>query len=158
VVEQKIDSLLTDKFQEEEFQDCFLLEVNVHPNNKIDVFIDSDTGITFEKCQKISRYLESYLDAEGWVGEKYVLEVSSPGVSRPLTLLRQYHKNIGRRVEVSPHEGEPLEGKLVAVGDDHIVVEEKIRIKEGKKKKTEIRQSEIPFAEIKKTIVKISFN
>jgi ribosome maturation factor RimP len=158
VVEQKIDSLLTEKFQEEEFQDCFLLEIKVHPHNKIDVFIDSDTGITFEKCHKISRYLESYLDSEGWVGEKYILEVSSPGTSRPLTLLRQYHRNIGRKVEVSLDEEKTYEGKLVAVGEDFIVVEEKIRIKEGKKKKTEIRQSEIPFADIKKTIVKISFN
>ena len=84
MIEAKIESLLQDKFKEEGFTDCFLLEVKLHANRKLDVFIDSDTGITFGKCQTISRYLEQYLDEEGWLGESYVLEVSSPGVGRPL--------------------------------------------------------------------------
>ena len=100
MVESKIESLLEVKFQEEEFTDCFLIEVKLHANKKLDVFIDSDAGVTFEKCQKISRYLEQYLDEEGWLGDSYVLEVSSPGISRPLKLLRQYPRNIGRKVEV----------------------------------------------------------
>ncbi len=157
MIEAKIGSLLDEKFQEEGFTDCFLLEVKLHANRKLDVFIDSDTGVTFEKCQSISRHLEKHLDEEGWLGDSYVLEVSSPGVSRPLQLLRQYPRNIGRVLEVSLKSGGSQKGALVAVGPQSITLEEKIRVKEGKKKTTQVVRSDIPFEDIKKAVVKISF-
>ena len=157
VIESKIESLLEAKFQEDEFTDCFLIELKSHANNKLDVFIDSDAGITFEKCQKISRYLEQFLDEEGWLGDSYTLEVSSPGVSRPLKLKRQYPRNIGRKVEVALQGGESKEGTLVAVGEEEITLEQKVRVKEGNRKKMQVLQVKVPFADIKKTVVKISF-
>ena len=157
MVESKIESLLEAKFQEEGFTDCFLIELKLHANNKLDVFIDTDNGVTFEKCQQISRYLEEFLDEEGWLGENYVLEVSSPGISRPLKLRRQYPRNIGRKVEVSLAGGKNKEGMLVAVGEEEITIEEKIRVKEGKRRKVQVLQTRIPFEDIKKTVVKISF-
>ena len=106
MIVEKITDLLDKKFTEEDFSDCFLVDIKAHAHNKIDVFIDSDSGVTFEKCQKISRYLERFIDENGWLGEKYVLEVSSPGISRPLKFKRQYAKNIGRKVEVKgPRSG-----------------------------------------------------
>ena len=156
MIEGKISALLEEKFQEEAFEDCFIVEISLN-NKKLNVFIDSDSGITFEKCQRLSRYLESFIDEAGWLGEKYVLEVSSPGVGRPLKLPRQYKKNVGRKVEVSLLEGKPIEGKLIEVNEAAITVEYKRRIKEGKKKKTEVVQDNIAFEDIKKTIVKISF-
>ncbi len=157
VIEQKIESLLQSKFQEEEYADCFLIEVKHHANNKLEVFLECDTGVTFERCRQISRYLEGYLDAEGWLGEKYVLEVSSPGVGRPLQLPRQYQLNIGRKMEVSMYEGQSKTGILAAVDEKSIVLEEKVKIKEGKKKKTEIIKTVIPFDQITKAVVKVSF-
>lgn len=157
MVESKIASLLDEKFQEEGFTDCFLIEVKLHAGNKLEVFIDSDTGITFEKCQKISRYLEPHLDEERWLGDDYVLEVSSPGISRPLKLRRQYPRNIGRQVEASLRDGSKKEGLLLAVNDEGITIEEKMRVKEGKRRKTLVIQTKIPFEDIKKTVVKISF-
>lgn len=157
MVESKIASLLDEKFQEEGFTDCFLIEVKLHAGNKLEVFIDSDTGITFEKCQKISRYLEPHLDEERWLGDDYVLDVSSPGISRPLKLRRQYPRNIGRQVEASLRDGSKKEGLLLAVNDEGITIEEKMRVKEGKRRKTLVIQTKIPFEDIKKTVVKISF-
>ncbi len=157
MIEQKIESLLEQKFLEEEYQDCFLIEVKHHANNKLEVFIESDSGMTFEKCRKISRYLEGFIDSEGWLGEKYILEVSSPGVGRPLKLVRQYLLNLGRKVEVTFKEGKPKIGVLIAADEKSITLEEKVRIKEGKKKRTEILQTVIPIEEITKTVVKISF-
>lgn len=156
MVVEKITDLLEEKFSEEAFSDCFLVDIN-HSNKKLEVFIDSDSGINFEKCQKISRYLEQFLDEEGWLGEEYVLEVSSPGVGRPLKLKRQYPKNIGRKVEVFLREGETTEGVLTAVDEEGITLEAKVRRKEGKRKKTETVERIIPFTAIKKTVVKVSF-
>ena len=157
MIEQKIESLLREKLKEEEFADCFLVESKFHANKKLEVFIDSDSNMGFEKCRKISRYLESHIDENNWLGEKYTLDVSSPGVDRPLQFLRQYQKNIGRKVEVTLIEGESKTGTLVKVNSDNLYLEEKKRVKEGKKKKTQIVETEIPFEEIEKTIVKIAF-
>lgn len=156
-LEEKIHELLAAKFQEEAFQDCFLVEFNLHGTNKLEVFLDCDSGLTFEKCRQISRYLESYIDQEGWLGEKYILEVSSPGLTRPLKLKRQYHKNIGRKVEVTLNDGSTKTGILKAAGDTAITVEETVTTKEGKKKKQTAVQTELPFEQIKKTKIVISF-
>lgn len=157
MVEDKITALLEEKFREDAFTDCFLVDLKLHAHNKLDVFLDCDFGITFEKCQQISRYLEQYLDEEQWLGEKYVLEVSSPGVSRPLMMQRQYPRNIGRKVEVKLNDGDKRTGTLREVEEDHIVLEEKVRVKEGKRKKTEVVETEISFSSIEHTKVKITF-
>lgn len=157
MVEDKITALLEEKFREDAFSDCFLVDLKLHAHNKLDVFIDSDFGISFEQCHRISRYLEQYLDEEKWLGEKYVLEVSSPGVSRPLKMQRQYPRNIGRKVEVELKDGEKRSGILKEVEEDRILLEEKVRTKEGKRKKTEIVETEISFSSIEHTKVKVTF-
>jgi ribosome maturation factor RimP len=157
VIEEKIVDLLTEKFQEEGFQDCFLVEIKLSQHNKVEVFLECDSGLTFRKCQKISRYLESFIDEEQWLGEKYTLDVSSPGIGKPLKMNRQYRINIGRRVEVFLLEGKPQTGKLIEVDNDSITIEYEITVKEGKKKRKEMTQQNILFENIKKTVVKVSF-
>ena len=158
MVTQKIIDLLEKKFKEQEFEDCFLVDANLNVNNKLEIFVDADSGITFEKCRKLSRYLEQYIDEEQWLGEKYTLEVSSPGISRPLKFIRQYQKNIGRKLEVDLEDGSKKTAQLIGVKNGSIILEEKVRIKEGKKKRTEIVQTTIPFETINKAIVKVSFS
>lgn len=158
-IARKITNLLEEKFKEPDFSDCFLIEINLKPKNKLEIFLDSDQGITFQKCKRISRHLESYLDEEQWLGEKYTLEVSSPGISRPLKLRRQYLKNVGRKIKVSLNEEEsPLEGKLIQVEEEEIIVEREEIIKEGKKKKKVTVQDTIPFTKIKSAVIQVSFN
>ena len=157
MVERHIEKLLLQKFEEEEYSDCYIIEV-LQNNKKLQVFIDSDSNIDFTKCRKISRYLEEHIDENKWLGEKYILEVSSPGIDRPLKFPRQYKKNIGRKVDVQTKEGEKLTGTLIEVDDEGIKIEYKVRIKEGKKKRTEIIQTPILFENIKKAIIKFSFS
>ncbi len=157
MTEQDIENLLDKKFQEKSFADCFLVEIKIHQNNKIVVFIDSDSGLTLNKCHTISRYLESYFDELECFGEKYVLEVSSPGIGRPLSMLRQYKKNIGRKIAIELLDGEKKTGVLKAVSGTMLLLEEKIILKEGKRKKRTIVTTEIPHESIKKAVVKAAF-
>lgn len=157
VVETQLTALLTQKFEEEDFRDCFLVDVKLSPSKKLEVLVDTDSGITLDRCKKISRWLEAHLDESGWLGDTYALEVSSPGVGRPLKLVRQFRQNIGRNIETSMKSGELQSGKLIAVGDDDFTIEYEVKVKEGKKNKKEIIQTVIPFGEVTKTIVKISF-
>lgn len=157
-MEARISDLLDEKFKEPDFADCYLIDINlVSKGNKLEVFVDSDSGMTFEKCKKISRYLESHLDENKWFGEDYLLEVSSPGISRPLKLPRQYLKNVGRNIEINTQEGSKKEGKLVDATDFAATVEELVVTKDGKKKKKEVVQTIIPYDDIKKAVIKISF-
>jgi len=158
-LEEKIIDLLDEKFKEAEFEDCFWLDVKRHSvRNKLEVIIDSDTGLTLKKCQRISRYLEGFIDEEGWLGEKYVIEVCSPGADKPLKIARQYPKHIGRKLEVKKKDGETEEGRLTEVTEKGILIEYKVRRKEGKRKVTEEVKSNIAFDQIEQAKVKLSFN
>jgi ribosome maturation factor RimP len=158
MVEERILKLLIEKFEEAGWEDCFPVEIKHHQkSNKLEVFVDSDKGMTFEKCQKLSRFLESFLDTELWLGEKYVLEVSSPGVGRPLKLKRQYFKNIGRTVEVKWNENDTLEGLLKEANETGVGIEHEIQVVEGNKKLKKNTITFIPFDAIKSTKVKAAF-
>ena len=69
----------------------------------LDVRIDRRDGtkVTIEDCAHVSRALEPRLDAAGTVGDQYVLEVSSPGVERPLRVAADWRRFTGRRASVS---------------------------------------------------------
>jgi ribosome maturation factor RimP len=153
---ERIAQLLTEKYTTDElFADCFTVEIELKPGNKLNVFADSDSGMTFEKCQKLSRFLEGPIDENGWLGDKYVLEVSSPGITRPLKFTRQYIKNIGRNFEVTLLDKTKVEGILKSADDDKIMITFEVVEKVGKKKiKTQV-EKEIPYANIEKALVKI---
>ena len=123
MVVSQIKTLLSKKFEEEDYKDLFIVDV-VHTTsaNKVEVFLDSDSRLTISQCARLNRFLQKFLDEENLLGEKYILDVSSPGVGKPLKLLRQYKKNIGRRLELWLHEGKPITGKLTTVTDEHITV------------------------------------
>jgi ribosome maturation factor RimP len=155
-VEEKIKALLEEKWQEPDFSDCFLVEI-ILKGNKLEVYLDSDTAITFEKCKKVSRVLEAYLDETKVLGTEYTLEVSSAGVGKPLLKPRQFEKNKSRELEILKADGTNLNGILSDVSETHIVVIESVKIKEGKKQVKKDLSHEIPFQDIKKAIVKIRF-
>ena len=150
---------MVEKFKEEDYADFFIVAIKLHANNKLEVFIDSDTALPLSKCQKISRYLEGHIDENQWLGEKYVIEVSSPGISRPLTMVRQYKKNIGRKLTINFLEDgvKKREGKLVDANETACFLEEKVVLKEGKKKIRTTAITEIPYNTIKKAVIKPVF-
>ena len=94
----------------------------------LELFVDTDSGITADGCASISRDLSSRLDHENVVQGRYNLVVSSPGLDRPLKLLRQYQKNIGRSLRVRykrAGEVRTTVGTLVELREDRIVLKER---------------------------------
>ena len=135
--------------------DIFLVRLTVSSNNDINVLLDSDSGLALADCRLISRALESSLDREK---EDFSLTVSSAGVGEPL-VLRQYKKNVGRKVRVTLIDGEIIEAKMVAADDTGIEIEWKSREKKptGKGKITVVNNNFIDYQSIKQTIVLITF-
>jgi len=72
----------------------------------IKAFVDTDEGITIVLCAEINREFGAALDAQNLINEPYELEISSPGIDRPLKLLRQYKKNLGRKFTVQYLRGD----------------------------------------------------
>ena len=156
MIEHKIAESLKERFTQEDLNDCFLVEIKESPSNsKIEVFVDSDSTLTLKKCQIISRYLEKQIEENGWMPEKYLIEVSSPGVGNPLILRRQYVKNIGRKVEVKTNDGDTIKGKLTEVENDTLTI---VKAASGKgKKKVGEKIFSIAFDQIKTAKIKVSF-
>jgi len=106
-------------------KDYFLVEVRIKPTNNVKVFLDGDSGITIEKCVQVNRALYKKIEEAGiFPNDDFSLEVSSPGLDEPLKLMRQYRKNIGRKVEIQLLDGTSKEGRLLEVSEDGIIVEE----------------------------------
>jgi ribosome maturation factor RimP len=119
---------------------------------KVLVLADSDQGFTIDDCAELSRHLSKALDEGGLIEENYFLEVSTPGVDHPLKLKRQYFKNIGRSLKVK-FQDKIMEGKLSAVTEDIITLAQET----GTGKNKEIKLIDLPFAEIEKAFVQVSF-
>ena len=79
------------------------------------VFLDKEGGIELEDCQWISEQLGSKLDELDPIKESYYLEVSSPGLDRPLKKERDFARHLGERVEV--HLFAPINGEKMLVGE-----------------------------------------
>lgn len=136
--------------------DHFLVDIKILPGNKVQVFMDAEDGIKIDTCAEISRYLEQYLDEEKPLGEKYILEVSSPGMETPLKVFRQYKRRVGREVSVVKTDGQRIDGVLKSVQEQGIEVEQQKTTGKGKAKTVETTVVEITFDEIKST--KLNFN
>jgi ribosome maturation factor RimP len=120
---------------------------------RVMIIIDGDQGVTIDDCAELSRKLSKEFDDRAYFGEdNYLLEVSTPGLDHPLKLKRQYFKNTGRNVKVVRKEN-TTEGKLKEVTDEKIILVQET----GTGKKKETKEIEIPFSEIEKTFVTVSF-
>ncbi|MCC5933058.1 MAG: hypothetical protein LAT75_02630 [Candidatus Cyclonatronum sp.] len=114
--------------------DVFLVDLELKSSSKspaLSVYVESDAGgIKLDDCALISRQLQTVIEAHDLLGERFTLNVSSPGLDRPLKLVRQYHLNKGRTAKVK-HQSETEkgpkvlvnEGLLKEVNDEGIVLE-----------------------------------
>jgi ribosome maturation factor RimP len=132
----------------------FLVELRVSSSNKISVFLDGDQGIPISECVKISRHIESLLDREK---QDFELEVSSVGVDKPLKLLRQYTKNIGRSIQLTTFDGVKITGKLVDANDKGITLEKELKKKKKKDQHQEDLIESYEFSRLQEVKVLVSF-
>ncbi len=151
---EKVINLLNNALEENPA--LFLIELKFLPDNKIYIEVDGDTGISLKECIRINREIEHNLDREE---EDFSLEVTSPDVSNPLKVNRQYQKNINRILEVKLKDHTKVEGLLKAVNEDSIELEWKAREPKpiGKGKVTVVKNATLLFSTILEAKVKIIF-
>jgi ribosome maturation factor RimP len=113
------------------------------------VIIDRDTGVSIKDCEAVSRQLTALLDIEDPIPGSYTLEVTSPGLDRPLRTKEEFEKYLGKKVRVTSKKKIADQaffvGHIFSVGDDRIVLQLEKKI------------VEIPYADITKARLEIDF-
>jgi ribosome maturation factor RimP len=130
--------------------DCDLEEVVIRPAGKrrlVRIVVDHDGGLPLDLVASISRAISRALDDASILGESpFVLEVTSPGVDRPLTLPRHWRRAVGRLVLVTPRVGDALEGRLRSADEDAAVLE----MADG--------TANIRYADVLRAVVQVEFS
>jgi len=115
------------------------------------VLVDSDTGVSLDQVATASTAVSEILDGSTVLGdEPYTLEVSSPGVDRPLTLPRHWHRSVGRLVAVTQDGGTVTTGRITELTDDEVTLE----INE----KGRTRRVTLAFPTITRAVVQVEFS
>lgn len=107
-----------------------LVELDLFQSGKkqvLRVYLWKEGGIQVGHCSKFSRELEATLDLDDLIEDAYNLEVSSPGVDRPLKSTRDFQRNIGRFIKCTLVE--PIDGSQVIVGELLVAGDETLQIK-----------------------------
>lgn len=114
------------------------------------VFIDKENGVTLDDCEKFSRALAAILDVEDPIQTSYILEVSSPGLDRPLKAVEDFEGNIGKLVRIITKES--INKQNFFVGRIMEVKNDKVRLSIDNK-----IEIDIPFDQISKARLEIEF-
>lgn len=105
----------------------FVIEVIIRGDSRkriVEIFVDAQQNVSADDLAEMSREINSIIEEESIIKESYRLEVSSPGVDRPLKFLQQYPKHINRNFEVvykSGEEEKKFTGKLKSVERDELI-------------------------------------
>lgn len=133
----------------------FLIDLTIGGDNTIRILLDGDEGVSLQSCMEVSRKIEHNLDREE---NDFSLEVSSCGVGSPLTLPRQFKKNVDRKLEVTDSEDKLVQGNLITVTEDSFTLEWKAREPKpiGKGKVTVTKTKEFKYGSFKNAKVIVS--
>ena len=115
---------------------------NLGKKKLITVIIDSDTHLNLDQVTAVTRSISDAIENLASLGTTpFTLEVTSPGIDRPLTLPRHWRKNIGKLAKIDLGEGKSIESRILSVTEDSVILE----------------SGEVKFAQIKKATLVIEF-
>ncbi len=90
------------------------------------IFADKEGGIMIDDCEVVSRAMSDILDVEDYIDDAYILEVSSPGLTRPLKKEKDFARSIGKLVEIKTfakvEDAKEFEGELTAYTEDTVTI------------------------------------
>jgi ribosome maturation factor RimP len=117
---------------------------------RIMVIADGDNGLDLDTAATLSRSASALLDGLDTIQDQYVLEVSSPGVDRPLTSVKHFRRARGRKVDVVLSDGSKLTGRVGETGEDSVA----LVVRAGR----DWAVRDISLADIVKAVVQVEFS
>ena len=113
--------------------------------------VDGDASLNLDQVTSVSRVISELLDGAAFMGETpFTLEVTSPGVDRPLTQPRHFAKNVDRLLKVIKLDGSEIIGRILSNTDHDVTLTVSV--------KKEVTEQTVPLTDIKRAVVEIEFN
>jgi len=150
-LKDQISELVTPAVSDQGF---YLEDVHVAtPGNHriVTCIVDGDASLNLDQVTSVSRLISELLDEAAFMGETpFTLEVTSPGVDRPLTQPRHFAKNVDRLLKIIKLDGTEVTGRILSNTDQDVTLTVTV-------KKATLEQT-VPLADIKRAVVEIEFN
>ncbi len=150
-IKDQISELITPALQQAGY---FLEDVNiVSPGNHriVTVIVDGETALNLDQVTVASKLVSELMDEAPFMGETpFTLEVTSPGIDRPLTLPRHFAKNVTRLLKVTQNDGAVITGRIKSNTDNDVTL--------SVAEKKETKEVVVALADIKRAVVEIEFN
>jgi ribosome maturation factor RimP len=150
-LKDQISELITPALQQAGY---FLEDINVvSPGNHriVTVIVDGESALNLDQVTVASKLVSELVDEAPFMGETpFTLEVTSPGIDRPLTLPRHFAKNVTRLLKVTKTDGTVATGRITSNTDLDVT----LTVTEKK----DVKEITIPLADIKRAVVEIEFN
>ena len=112
-------------------------------NRFVTIMVDSETGLNLDQVTDISRLVGETMDKAPFMGDTpYTLEVTTPGVDRPLTAPRHFKKNVDRLVKITKNDGTQVKGRISSADENSVTLD----------------NDSVDYSDIKRAIIEIEFN
>jgi len=145
-IEEKLEQIVKPLCEAEKL---YLVEIKIRGDFRhpvFEIYADSEQGITLGQCEKLSRQIQDELDMDDDFQQSYRLDVSSPGLERPLVHDWEFRKNLGQTLQLITESGQKITGKLLAVDRETVQLE----VGKGKQRNQQkVKRSEVVQAKVK---------
>ncbi len=146
----QVIELLGEEFARAGYEiDDVVIDTRARPP-RITVVADGDTALDLDTIAALSRSAAALLDGLDHLGDRYVLEVSSPGVDRPLTEVKHFRRARGRTIEATLSDGSRLTGRVGETREDAVA----LVLRDGR----DLAVREVPLTDIVKAVVQVEFS
>ena len=133
---------------------CYLEDVHVATPGShriVTCIVDGDASLNLDQVTSVSRVISELLDEAAFMGETpFTLEVTSPGVDRPLTQPRHFAKNVDRLLKIIKLDGSEVTGRILSNTDQDVTLTVTV--------KKETTEQTVSLSDIKRAVVEIEFN
>lgn len=143
-IEEKVEQLVKDPIEKLGYSLYDVEYVKEGPEYYLRIYIDKESGIDLNDCEKVSNEINEILDKADYIKEQYYLEVSSPGIERKLRKDKHLEQNISKNVEIKLFKKDnngkkEYTGKLKAFNQEEIIIETDKEIAIGRKNIAQIK-------------------
>ncbi len=126
-ITERVNSLISGYLQEKGIDLVDIIYRPEAPGMVLRLLVDTPGGVTLDRCEELNNHLGELLEKEDVIEEHYVIEVSSPGLDRPIKTDRDYERSMGKALGVTTYEpvdgAKTYEGALVGMDKENIVLE-----------------------------------
>lgn len=136
------EKIIRNKLQEFSDFDFYIVDIKISSGIKISIFLDNIKGITIDECQKIHKFLITEFGKEL---DDYIVEVSSPGLTKNFKVWQQYNKVKGQEIVIRTNEDEEITAVVLEADENKVKV------------KTKKEDKEFSYNEIKKAKLLLKF-